>query len=103
MGTPEYSWEKFYVAVKTLASGREDIRTRLSDAYWHSLHSLTGAPMPWSDLDERFQNLRESLIPEISSGNNAKQRLSEEELSKFSHEIVDIFDRICARHERPNY
>lgn len=99
-GTPEYSWEKFYLAVMALASGRGELRARLSDAYWHNLHSLTGSPLPWEDLQERFKQLQEKLVPEMSSHGTMNSGLGEDDLRGVAKEIVSIFDTVSARYRR---
>ena len=99
-GTPDYSWEKFFLAVTTLASSQKNLRERLSDAYWHNLHSLTGSPMPWEDLRDRFEQLRGKLLPEISTHGEVNAHLDEDGLRELAAEIVSLFDRVCARYPR---
>lgn len=99
-GTPEYSWEKFYEAVRILASGRENLRRRLSDAYVGNLSSLVAARMPWEDLSERFDKLREKLTPEISESSLDKPTSGEDDLRDLALEIVSIYDAVCARYVR---
>jgi hypothetical protein len=97
--TPEYSWEKFFVAVETLAAGRAPLRERLSSAYWHSLAQLIGSPMPWEDLRQEFDQLREWLQPKLSEEADQSQT-SDEDLTAAAKQIVSLFNRICDRRPR---
>jgi hypothetical protein len=92
---PGYVWQKTYQAVLILATSTKSLRERLGAAWWNQLNSLTGHPIPWDDLREKFEKIQRDLLPEISR--DSAPRLSEEKLREIAGEIVDLYDDACKR------
>ena len=96
MGSALYSWEKCHFALLTLAAGTGTLRERLASAWWNNLNLLTGHPIPWPDLAEKFDSISLRLMTEISTTEHP--RLTEDELRDHAKEIVVLCDHVFQRY-----
>jgi hypothetical protein len=88
--------EKFYTATSILACGTGALKVRLREAFVPALITLREEEMPWPDLWQRFQTIKDELAPN-SRPDVALERWWDFELGRIAQEIVDIFDEICRR------
>jgi len=96
-----YTWEKFYVAVSSLASGTGSIQERLFNAYTGSLmllevHKPDELP---EDMRNEFKEITRELTAVEPSGNEGSVRASTNamtdlEASEIAEKIVSLYDRI---------
>src|SRR5690349_11992273 len=95
----DYAWEKFYVAVDTLASGTGSIQERLADAYMSALIRLYPADLP-KNLREDFEKLRVTMRriePTSDEGRitAAARAMSTDEAQQWAEKIVSMFNHIA--------
>jgi hypothetical protein len=103
MGSAGYTWEKCFTAVSILAGGAGGLRERLSDAWVSSLTRLEMHPIPWPELREKFERIRDQILPEISAAPDAVRKMEEHDLRKLAEEIVSLYDGACREYARdPN-
>jgi hypothetical protein len=96
-GSPGYSWEKTYLAVRSLACGQGDLRERLHTAWWSHLTGLRAHPIPWPELQTKLDEIGARLVPEVSTGADSSRHMGNDELGKIAGDIVDLFNRVCDR------
>lgn len=95
--TQNYTWEKLYTAILTLASGQFSLQERLADAYISSLIRLRSGDLPRGLRDE-FAQLGKRLTcvaPEGDEGSvYATVRAMDTETARMlAEKIVSIYDR----------
>ncbi|MBJ9886425.1 MULTISPECIES: hypothetical protein [Citrobacter] len=96
-----YAWEKFHIAVLTLA-GTGSTKERLSNAYIFSIgHIKTSEDIP-ADLREKFENLCDTLTSVDPTGQEGKvqatiAQMDELEISKVTEDIISFYDTLCRR------
>lgn len=88
-----YAWEKFHVAVDTLASGTEDIHTRLADACTAALIRLKIEDLP-ADLHEEYEASVGLLRKHLSSG-VISDEITDDMASDIAQKIVGIYDALA--------
>jgi hypothetical protein len=82
----DYTWNKLYTAVLTLATGTADIQERLNDAYANALIRLTPNDFP-DDLRQLYNvdDLWERL---------SQQEYTDEEASAIANQVVELFEKV---------
>lgn len=96
-----YTWEKFYVAVSSLASGTGSIQERLCNAYTGSLmllniHEPNDLP---ADMRNDFEEITRELTTVDPVGDEGSVRASTNAMtdmkaSEIADRIVSLYDRI---------
>jgi hypothetical protein len=88
--TPEYVWEKFYSAVRALASGDVPLRERLEWA-WDQLQRLDVEDFPEGQNRARFKEVHEQL----SHMGGGSESLSDEDADIVAETIVSLYDDVA--------
>jgi hypothetical protein len=83
------SWERFYLAVRSLA-GPGALRDRLREAFKNHIFPLRREEFP-EEMQDEFQWLYERL--------QEQSHLSDDEVVECALEIVRMYDKITRRHE----
>lgn len=95
--TQSYTWEKFFDALTSLATGRSSIQERLINAYMYSLAMLRVDDLP-AGLREEFVELEEALTHLDPVGDEGKIQatiwaMDEDTASDYAQKIVSLYDR----------
>lgn len=96
----DYVWEKFHVAVGTLAAGTGSIQERLADAFVGALIRLDEKDFPTPKSRQRFTELMKvatSAKPQGGEGSVVAsfRAMSDEQCSDIADEIVQFYDEIA--------
>ena len=84
-------------AVRCLAAGTRSLRERLTTAWWYSLVELEARPLPWDDLQQKFADIKERLIPEVSPQVDRTVPRRDEPLVQIAEDIVALFNEVVER------
>ena len=87
-----YAWEKFYAAVKTMASGTGSIHQRLADAYCHSLIRLNEKDIPASLLKDYSESV--GVLKKNVLGGFLSDDITEDDASDIADKIVEIHEQL---------
>lgn len=103
----EHVWDRFFVAVSTLATGPGSIQQRLADAYIHGLIRLKPEDLP-TELQGEFRAVVDALTreePKRSEGPIlARTRaMSADEAGRLAEKILVIYDGIARRDPSDEY
>ena len=95
--TQNYTWEKFYLALLTLATGSSSLHSRLVDAYTSSLIRLTPEDLP-VDMRDEFVQLCHRLTSEQPVGSEGSvwatvEKMDEIEVKRIAEQIVSLYER----------
>lgn len=93
----DYTWEKLYVAVTTLAAGTDRLQDRLRDAYTAALIRLKPDDFP-EDQRQEFRQLQARMNREPAHRSEGTittttRLMSDEDARRIAEQIVSLFDQ----------
>jgi cell division septum initiation protein DivIVA len=95
----DYVWEKFHLAVRDLASGKDSFQKRLADIYMVHLSHVGNHEMP-DEIREDFERLQTALTQEQPKSDEGSvvasvRVMSEVEVLELIDLIVSMYDRVA--------
>jgi hypothetical protein len=95
--TQSYTWEKFFTAVLTLATGQNSLKDRLADAYISALIRLRPDDLP-GPMREEFAELKQALTNVEPIGDEGRvfatvKNMEELQARELAERIVNMYDR----------
>jgi hypothetical protein len=93
-----YTWEKLYAAVHTLATGTDDLKNRLADAYISALVRLEPSDFPPNSRAE-FADFRAAMVRVEPQGDEGRvaatvKDMPDEVAAHWAGKIVSWFDHV---------
>ena len=97
-----YTWEKLFVAVLSMAKSDSSLQDRLVGAYL-SFHTLRDEDFPEGELRESFQEITHALTWRPARGDEGTVRatthlMGDQEAGELVEKIVSLYDEVARLH-----
>ncbi len=97
-----YTWEKLFVAVLSMAKSDSSLQDRLVGAYL-SFHTLRDEDFPEGELRESFQEITHALTWRPARGDEGTVRatthlMGDQEAGELVEKIVSLYDEVTRLH-----